>query len=64
MQKHTHLVHTAKEIIAQRICAGMAQKRLTHMREPKLEILITQQKTMSKKERLNKMPRHQFSRMF
>ena len=57
IQKHTHFVHTAKEVTTQQTSAGMAQMRPIDSKDTKLKILMTQQTTVLNQERLQKIPR-------
>ena len=50
MQKLTHIVYIVKELITQRTFAGMAQMRLTDLKDTKMKVLITQQTTVINQE--------------
>ena len=56
MQKHTHIVHNAKQSTIQWTCAGTAQIRLTDSKDTKLKKLMTQQTTVLNQGRLQRMP--------
>ena len=63
MEKHTHLVHTAKELITQQTCAGWVQTQLTDLKDTNLKIVIISLMRIKKQERLDEMPRRLSSKV-
>ena len=57
MQKHTHLVHTAKWQTTQHTCAEMAQELLKDKKDTKLTTIKIQETKALNQECLQEMPR-------